>query len=322
MAADDPALPTRPLRAPGRPPHSPGEVRSPFSLVLGAGGRPGLAFHAGTLLALQSHGLAAPSATSITGTSAGAIATAILAAGGTIADLVDYTTATAPRDEFRDMGDLIHAADRRRQRIDLAALGRLIEVGGARLALSELRAGHLAAALVAVVPGVLEIKRRFSFLDVRADVTSAMPWRIVAAERSGARHVFVAGDAPLSLAVAASCAVPGVFAPVVHDGRRLVDGGSHSMTNADLAAADAADLVVVIAPSCVHAAPNDRATPAQATLDREVTALLASDKRVLLLRPSPALHRRMGRNPLAMRRCPEITLAAYEEATALLATVA
>ena len=129
MAADDPALPTRPLRAPGRPPHSPGEVRSPFSLVLGAGGRPGLAFHAGTLLALQSHGLAAPSATSITGTSAGAIATAILAAGGTIADLVDYTTATAPREEFRDMGDLIHAADRRRQRIDLAALGRLIEVG-------------------------------------------------------------------------------------------------------------------------------------------------------------------------------------------------
>jgi len=318
VVAGDAELTTRPSRAP----RSSRKVRSRFSLVLGAGGRPGLAFHAGALLALQTHGLLAPTATSITGTSAGAIATAILAAGGTVADLVDYTTAAAPREEFRDMGDLIHAADRRRQRIDLAALARTIEIGGARTALSELRAGHLAAALVAVVPGVLEIRRRFSFLDVRADVTSAMPWRIVAAERSGGRHVFVAGDAPLSLAVAASCAVPGVFAPVVHDGRRLVDGGSHSMTNADLAAGDEGDLVVVVAPSCVHAEPNGTATPAEATLDREVTELLARNKRVLLLRPSAALHRRMGRNPLAMKRCPEITWAAYEEATALLTTVA
>ena len=223
-----------------------------FSLILGAGGRPGLAFHAGALLALQAHGFAAHAAASITGTSAGAIATAILATGGAVEDLVDYTSAAAPRAEFRDMGDLIHAADRRRQRI---------ERGGARTAdrrgwhaaraLSQLRAGRLGATVAAVVPGVLEIRRRFSFLDVRADAVSAMPWRIVAAERSGARHVFFAGDAPLSLAVAASCAVPGVFAPVDHGGRRLVDGGSYSMTNADLAADDDSDLVVVIAPTCV-----------------------------------------------------------------------
>ena len=112
------------------------------------------------------------------------------------------------------MGDLIHAADRQRQRIEPAALGRLIDLRGARQAVAKVRAGRLAAAVAAVVPGVLDIRRRFSFLDVRADAVSAMPWRIVAAERSGARHVFSAGDAPLSLAVAASCAVPGVFAPV------------------------------------------------------------------------------------------------------------
>ena len=79
-----------------------GEVCGPqppgrrFSLVLGAGGRPGLAFHAGALLALQAYGLAAQAATTITGTSAGAIATAIVAAGGAVEDLVDYTSAAAP----------------------------------------------------------------------------------------------------------------------------------------------------------------------------------------------------------------------------------
>ena len=137
----------------------------------------------------------------------------------------------------------------------------------------------MAAAVAAVVPGVLDIRRRFSFLDVRADAVSTMPWRIVAAERSGARHVFTAGDAPLSLAVAASCAVPGVFAPVVHRGRRLVDGGSHSMTNADLAAGDASELVVVIAPTCVQPAPDVAAVPAQLTLDGEVAVLIANAKR-------------------------------------------
>ena len=114
-------------------------------LVRGVGGRPGLAFHAGALLALQAYGLAAQAATTITGTSAGAIATAIVAAGGAVEDLVDYTSAAAPREEFRDMGDLIHAADRQRQRIEPAALGRLIDLRGARQAVAR-------AAPVALLP--------------------------------------------------------------------------------------------------------------------------------------------------------------------------
>ena len=51
---------------------------------------------------------------------------------------------------------------------------------------------------------------------------------------------------PLLLAVAASCAVPGVYPPVTIDGRRYVDGGMRSATNADLAAGY--DRVVVLAP--------------------------------------------------------------------------
>src|SRR5262249_12340909 len=63
---------------------------------------------------------------------------------------------------------------------------------------------------------------------------------------------------PLASAVAASCAVPGVYPPVTIGGRRFMDGGVRSGTNADLAAG--ATTVVVIAPMArlsPHGAPPD-----------------------------------------------------------------
>ena len=49
-------------------------------------------------------------------------------------------------------------------------------------------------------------------------------------------------------AVAASCAIPGYFAPVSVGDARYVDGGVHSPTNADLVARMGLDLVVVSSP--------------------------------------------------------------------------
>jgi len=52
----------------------------------------------------------------------------------------------------------------------------------------------------------------------------AVPMRVVACDLgTGAEAVFGAG--PLKPALLASCALPGVYAPVEHDGRLLVDGG-------------------------------------------------------------------------------------------------
>jgi NTE family protein len=48
-------------------------------------------------------------------------------------------------------------------------------------------------------------------------------------------------------AVAASCAVPGVWPPVVIDGRRYMDGGMRSTVNLDVA--DDCDVAVVLVPS-------------------------------------------------------------------------
>jgi NTE family protein len=48
-------------------------------------------------------------------------------------------------------------------------------------------------------------------------------------------------------AVAASCAVPGIWPPVTINGRRYIDGGMRSATNADLAAGY--DRILIIAPA-------------------------------------------------------------------------
>jgi NTE family protein len=66
---------------------------------------------------------------------------------------------------------------------------------------------------------------------------------------SGAFRVFdAASGVALERAVAASCCVPGIFAPVSIEGRRYVDGGLRSGTSADLARASGAKHVLVLVP--------------------------------------------------------------------------
>jgi NTE family protein len=70
-------------------------------------------------------------------------------------------------------------------------------------------------------------------------------------------------------AVAASCAVPGVWPPVAIGGRSYIDGGTRSMANADLAAGAARVLLVVPAPEGAPALWGS-------SLDAEITALAPS----------------------------------------------
>lgn len=293
----------------------------PYSLVLGAGGRPGLAYHAGTLLALELHGLRPLDACSITGTSAGAIATGLLSVGARVEDLAAYSVGVAPRQEFEELEALVRAADRLALVVDRAALLQLADVRRFISFATHLRARRLPAALAALVPGLLKISHRFAFLDSATTPGPDQPvWRVVAADSGRRRHVFSAGEAKLSLAVAASCAVPGLFAPVAYEGRRLVDGGIHSTTNADLAVDDDADTVVVLAPMCTRPPDAERRAIALAdvTLAREQRELRAAGKRVVTFRPSPSLRRMMGWNPLSTSRSSAIVAQAFLEAADVL----
>ncbi len=67
--------------------------------------------------------------------------------------------------------------------------------------------------------------------------------------QSGEFRAFSKDDGvPIEIAVAASCCVPGMFAPVTIDGVRYMDGGVRSGTSADLASRISPDIVLVVAP--------------------------------------------------------------------------
>jgi len=110
---------------------------------------------------------------------------------------------------------------------------------------------------------------------------------------------------------------------IATDRRRvLVDGGLHSATNADLAIEDDSATVIVLAPMCSRADERDAVgDAAEVTLAREIAHLRAVGKRVVTFAPSAEL-RRMGWNPLAVKRSKEVTTGAFLEASDVLSELA
>jgi NTE family protein len=112
-------------------------------------------------------------------------------------------------------------------------------------------------------------------------------------------------------AVAASCAVPGVWPAVTIDGRRYFDGGVRSPANVDLAAGY--DRVVVIAPTTTRL--HRRATPAAQV------AALPPATRTLLITPDDAAKKAIGRNVLDPSRRAPAAKAGRRQALDLVAQV-
>ena len=266
-------------------------------VVLGAGGVAGGAWHAGALAALsEATGWDVRAADVVVGTSAGAIAGAGLRGGlsaedqwalsvdGPLSDdgarlQARMTTAPAsllrvrPPRPFPANPTLVRAMVRRDPRPWVALAGLMpagaVSTDAIASRVDELTGGTWPPDALWIVAVDLATGRRAVF--GRDDV----------------------GPATVGEAVAASCAVPAFFAPVVIAGHRYVDGGVHSPTNADLLAERPLDLVVVSAPMAgrwrslrPHPAALAR-TAARVALDREVAALRRAGIPVLVLQPGP-----------------------------------
>jgi NTE family protein len=108
----------------------------------------------------------------------------------------------------------------------------------------------------------------------------------VDAETGAFRTFDRASGVPLLHAVAASCAVPGVYPPVTIDGHRYVDGGMRSAANADLA--HGYDRLVVLAPI-------PRGFGPMASVDAQVTGMVS---RVAVVSPDKDSKVAIGRNVL------------------------
>ena len=234
--------------------------RPRVGLVLGAGGVLGGAWLAGALAALTESTRWDPAtADVIVGTSAGSMIGALLAggvppwfmvahsAGDTFPGLLDANG--APTDEAdRSAGGVLV---RRRGVPDL----RPHSVAYGLRALRHPRQHRVGAAAAAWAPrGVMSTR------PLRETVQRVVPsgwaphpalWIVATDCGTGRRVVFGREDAPpaeLSQAVAASCAVPGIYRPVRIGERVYVDGGAWSPSNLDCVARAELDLVLCLNP--------------------------------------------------------------------------
>lgn len=268
-------------------------------LVIGAGGVTGLAWSSGTLVALEEQtGWDPRTADLLLGTSQGAFLSGLLASGIATGDLAQwYRGELAPSHPLRARAHRKAPPERR---------GRVRRPASPGLLLRALGPGRIApvAALSGLLPagtGLLD-----GFLAPLAAAVGGRDWvehpatRVTALDYdSGRRVCFGApGEArpPIVEAVRASCTVPGQFPPVLIEGRRYIDGGAHSTTNADLVVDAGLEEVVVLAPMAGEGGMLQRIAQRQIKAERRL--LERAGVAVQVFSPSPADRVLMDARPL------------------------
>jgi NTE family protein len=113
---------------------------------------------------------------------------------------------------------------------------------------------------------------------------------------------------PLQRAIASSCCVPGIFPPITINGRRYVDGGMKSATNAELAAGYDRVVVVSVTAGMERAATAfpGMAERAKKRLDDELSAIASQGGQVMMVTPDDESQAAFGTNLMDFRRRGEI----------------
>lgn len=226
-------------------------MKTTQALVLGPGGVVGTAWTAGLASGLRHEGVDLAEADLIVGTSAGAIVGALLGTGQDPDRLADPSLPAAPDGSTREVD-----------------LGRVTEVftvlGDPSLepAAARRRVGRLALAAETGSEHA-HIARMTSLIAVHDWPDRKLLITAVDIETGEPKVWDRADGAPLPTAVAASCAMPGIYPPITVNGRRYMDGALRSGTNTDLATG--ADVLVVIEP-LAHLFPASTASASAGTV--------------------------------------------------------
>ena len=276
-----------------------GEAVTERALVLGGGGITGIGWMWGLLAGLADRGVDLRTADLVVGTSAGAVVGAQVAAG--LDPQERYAAQLAPPD-----GELAVAPGRGTLvRLALALVGPpapqrvRARIGRVALATRTMPEAERLAAIASRLP-------LHTWPDRPLQVTA------VDAVTGEFRAFDRASGVGLVDAVAASCAVPGVWPPVTVLGRRWIDGGVRSAANADLA--EGYSRIVVLAPVIRGVGPFVGV--------RQQVAELRERSRVALVSPDVAALQAIGRNMLDPARRAASARAGQAQAAAVAEEVA
>lgn len=209
------------------------------ALVLGAGGNAAIAWEIGLIAGMADAGIELRDADLFVGTSAGAVVAAQITSGLSLEELFQLQV-----DPCLQLDEPPPPIDFRRWRAEL-----LCAKEASKRPTDFLQ---YIGSLTALVPTAQVDRRSLIARRLPAHTWPEQRVLIVAVDAdSGARCVFDrAGDVELVDAVAASCAVAGIWPAIAIKGHRYVDGGFYSLENADLAA-DADRVLILTLPAGV-----------------------------------------------------------------------
>ncbi|MFL6240362.1 MAG: patatin-like phospholipase family protein [Actinomycetes bacterium] len=266
------------------------------ALVLGGGGLAGIAWEIGVLQGLLDAGAHVLDADVVIGTSAGS---AVGAGASATVELVKdfYEQQLTPGPDDHEMG-----AELDLEQFATTMLQVLMSATSPQDARAKL--GALALATETVPESV-----RRGIIDARLPRKEWPERRLVITACDAQTGEFVTFDkdsgVELADAVAASCAVPGVWPPVTINGRRYIDGGVRSTTNADLA--DGYERILILAPFPAVESPMG---PAFA----DEIAPLQRSAQVVAVVPDEAAQTAFGFNPLDPSTRPDSARAGHAQA--------
>lgn len=297
----------------------------PDVLVLGGGGVLGESWMMGVLAGIEDGtGFDFRDCDYYVGTSAGSIVAAHLVAGqsprrpSTIGNEIEVALAPRPADGLAAAG---LAAARKAGSWALAAGATFAPMA---LGLAAPGGAVLRAAMLRQLPRPTEtlagLRKNVERLDPRFDGRL----RVAAVDRNnGRRVVFGSPGAPpadVAQAVAASCTVPWLFAPVTIDGREYVDGGVWSPANLDAAPAGRDTHVLCLNPTASIASSNSVLAlirrVSRTAVSLEALVLRRRGAAVQLLAPSAESAETMGTNFMDRERSGRVIAAGYRQGLA------
>jgi NTE family protein len=251
-------------------------------LVLGGGGPIGIGWESGLLAGLAEGGVDLSRADFIVGTSAGSFVGANLAMGRSLARLAETYIA--------DEQAPAPAGQPAAKPPDLSFLiGKLQEAASGGRPAKEVRADLGAWALETKTIGEEEFIASLGgwLSKLPENAWPERPYACTAVDAADGSFVVWNKESGIGLAraVASSCCVPGVFPPITIRGRRYIDGGMRSATNADVA--KGYDVVLVVAVS-VRVTDPVMAERFRRPLENELNVLRESGARVECTMPDAA----------------------------------
>jgi NTE family protein len=255
-------------------------VKADKTLVLGGGGLAGLGWFAGLIFGLKEGGVDLRDAERMIGTSAGSATAAQLRSPQSIETL--YARQTDPEliaDEPPPSSAQLAAL--------MATYPKLMALTDNQKRLQAIRSLARTTATAASEMRRTMIERRLSGADWS---DAALTVTAVDLETCDVVTFHAGSSVGLVDAVAASCAVPGIWPVVEIAGRSYMDGGVYSVDNAHLAAGSARVIILSPLGSVTPMPPGFR-------LADQVAALEAGGAKVLVVEPDADCRTAMGSNP-------------------------